>query len=259
MQKARQSPKLASLSLSLWSNPSYNQAICEGVNSNMTTYKLSPSDLTFLWSDCRRCFYLKVVHKIARPAAPMPAIFTRIDGLMKDYFKGRSTAELAPSLPAGVVQHGERWVESQPVQIEGRAAACYLRGKFDTVVQFDDDGYGVVDFKTSEAKPAHLSFYSRQLHAYAYALEHPAPGKLSLQPVTRLGLLVVEPQAMQRTPDGRIAYLGSVTWQEMPRDDAGFLTFLGEVLAVLDSPEPPPPGESCKYCEYRSDARRHGH
>ena len=26
-------------------------------------YKLSPSDLTFLWDECQRCFYLKVVRK----------------------------------------------------------------------------------------------------------------------------------------------------------------------------------------------------
>ena len=35
--------------------------------------------------------------------------------------------------------------------------------------------------------------YSRQLHAYAYTLEHPAPDKLALSPVTELGLLYFYP------------------------------------------------------------------
>lgn len=32
--------------------------------------KLSPSDLTFLWDECPRCFYLKHILGIMRPAAP---------------------------------------------------------------------------------------------------------------------------------------------------------------------------------------------
>ena len=117
--------------------------------------------------------------------------------------------------------------------------------------------YGVVDFKTSQPRPHFIEFYGRQLHAYAYALEHPETGKFGLSPVTRLGLFVVEPVDMQSTQDGRLAYLGAVTWIEIPRDDKAFLAFLGEVLGVLDAAEPPPAGEGCAFCEYRQAAREH--
>jgi len=53
--------------------------------------------------------------------------------------------------------------------------------------------YGVIDFKASNPSTDSARMYSRQLHAYAYALEHPAPGKLSLSPVTKLGLLYFYP------------------------------------------------------------------
>ena len=217
----------------------------------MDTYKLSPSDLTFLWDECKCCFYLKVVHKFLRPSTPMPSIFIKIDGLMKAFYQGKATQEICPDLPPGFVQFGEKWVQSQPILLPGHVKGCYILGKFDTVVRFDDGSYGVVDFKTSTPKPAHLAFYGRQLHAYAYALEHPEVNKFALTPISRLGLLVVEPNAIERTPDGRIAYLGGMTWQEVTFDEAAFLGFLGEVITVLEQPTPPEPSEKCPYCQYR--------
>jgi CRISPR/Cas system-associated exonuclease Cas4 (RecB family) len=213
--------------------------------------------LTFLWDECPRCFYLKVVRGISRPAAPFPRIFSRIDKLMKGYFQEKATAEIAVELPAGRVRFGERWVHSTPIELPGGAASAYLKGKFDTVVEFDDGGYGVVDFKTSEAKAEHVAFYSRQLHAYAYALEHPAANAFALAPISRLGLLCVEPVTMDRSADGQLAYFGSVTWLECPLDMPGFEAFIASILTVLAQPSPPPAAEKCAYCRYRLESRTH--
>jgi hypothetical protein len=223
-----------------------------------SNFKLSPSDLTFLWDECPRCFYLKVVHGFNRPAAPFPKIFNRIDKLMKDHFTGKSTTEISPVLPPGVVRFAEKWVQSQPISIPGLTNSCFIRGKFDTLVEFDDHTFGVVDFKTSETKPEHVPFYSRQLHAYAYALEHSAHGSLSLSPITKLGLLCVEPVALERAASGRIAYVGDVTWQECPKNESSFLEFLYRVLEVLERPSPPDQGTGCSYCDYRAASRNIG-
>ena len=219
------------------------------------TWKLSPSDLTFLWDECPRCFYLKVVHGFNRPFSPFPKIFNQIDKLMKAFFEGKPTAEISMALPDGKVRFGEKWVASDLIELPRRRASCYIKGKFDTVVEFSDGSFGVVDFKTSEARPEHVNFYSRQLHAYAYALEHAAEGNLRLVPVSRLGLLCVEPVAMDRTSQGQIAYLGKITWQECPKDEGQFLGFLDQVLAVLEQPSPPNSGPECAYCKYRQSAR----
>jgi len=221
-------------------------------------FKLSPSELTFLWSECPRCFYLKVARGMARPPSAMPAIFQRIDRLMKGFFQGRSTAEIAPGLPAGHVRFADNWVQSAPISLPGRQAQVYIRGKFDSVVEFTSGGYGVVDFKTTEPRVEHVRFYSRQLRAYAYALEHPAPGKLALAPVTHLGLLSVAPDAMDRDAAGRIGYLGRIAWQPISVDEPGFLSFLGQVVAVLESPEPPAADSECVWCRYRDEARASG-
>lgn len=118
----------------------------------MAVIKLSPSDLTFLWDECKRCFYLKIIHQFTRPSTPMPSIFTKIDELMKTYFEGKSASEFIPNLPPGIIQHGTKTVVSQPIKLAGHALDCYITGRFDTVVRFNDGSYGVVDFKNIHTK-----------------------------------------------------------------------------------------------------------
>ena len=115
----------------------------------------------------------------------MPKIFTTIDQLMKQRFAGQHTEAFVSGLPGGVFEYSEHWVESRPLAVQGHTSSCFIRGKFDTVVRFDDGGFGVVDFKTSARNSEHIPLYARQLHAYACALEQAAPGRLALSPVRR--------------------------------------------------------------------------
>jgi CRISPR/Cas system-associated exonuclease Cas4 (RecB family) len=222
----------------------------------MDSYKLSPSDLTFLWDECPRCFYLKVVKSLPRPSMPFPSIFSNIDSLMKRMYEGGRTEALLPEMPPGEFYLMGKWVESQSIVRGGTEA--YVKGIFDTVIRFDDGSYAVVDFKTSQPSAHHVEFYGRQLAAYAYALEHPAPGKLALAPVTKLGLICVEPIDIDRDASGRIRYVGDATWMEIPKDEEKFLSFIEKVMQVLALPEPPPAAEKCGFCKYRADARTHG-
>ena len=223
-----------------------------------TPIKLSPSDLTFLWDECPRCFYLKYIHGILRPAAPFPSIFGAIDRLMKAQFAGHPASDLDASLPPGVVTVTEQWIESLPISLPGHAQACFIRGKLDAIIEFSDGSYGVVDFKTSAPTQAQIPFYSRQLHAYAYALQNPAPGRVSRSPISRLGLYVETPHATLASTTSEISFHFRSTWLEVPYLESGFLDFIDQVLALLELPEPPPAGESCTYCQYRQHAREHG-
>lgn len=223
-----------------------------------TPIKISPSDLTFLWDECPRCFYLKYIHGISRPAAPFPSIFGAIDRLMKAHFAGHPASEIDPSLPGGIISVSEKWIQSVPILIPGHTLTCFIRGKVDAMISFTDGTYGVVDFKTSEPKPSQIPFYSRQLHAYAYALEHPAPDKLGLSPISRLGLLVEAPHATLNATTEEINFHFASTWLEIPYLEAGFLAFIDKVLSLLEMPEPPFPSENCEYCHYRQHAREHG-
>lgn len=220
-------------------------------------WKLSPSDFAFLWEECKRCFYLKVAKGFDRPSQPFPRIFNVIDGQMKQWFEGKRAETMAPGVPAGVVQFGDGWVQSVPLSFSGHDSTCFIRGIFDTVIALDNGGYAVIDFKTTDVRSDNVAKYSRQLHAYALALEQAAPGETALSPVKSLGLLVFAPNAFAQ--DGSSASLqGTLSWKEIPRNDEQFRSFLGEVLSVLEQPAPPDAAPKCALCKYRDAGRRTG-
>ncbi len=214
-----------------------------------SAWRLSPSDLTFLASECPRCLWNKLAGNLPRPRAPFPRIFTALDLATKRFFAGKRTEKIAPELRPGKVLFADRWVRSGPIYVSGHARPVLIAGRFDSVVKFDDGTYGVLDYKTATPKDAHIAIYSRQVHAYTTALEHAAPGNLSLKPVTQLGLLVVEPAEMIAVK-GAVAYKGLPHWVEIERNDAGFMAFLGEVVDLLEEPSPPEPNPQCQFCDY---------
>lgn len=217
--------------------------------------KLSPSDFAFLWEGCKRCFYLKVVHGIRQPSMPMAAIFKRLEGLQMGFYEGRRTQEVIPGLPPGVIRCGEKVVESEPVQADG-PLPWFIYGKIDSLIEFDDGSWGILDFKTTTISPEKGRLYGRQLHAYAYSFQHPAAqprilkGKApALGPITKLGIFCFEPSDLSQDSAGRQVYTGKAEWIEIPRDDAAFLKFVGETLKVLQGPMPEP-GADCEWCSY---------
>ena len=213
-------------------------------------YKLSPSDLTFLYEGCKRCFYLKMVHNIAQPSIPLPSIFAQIAGLLKNHYDGKQTSELHVDIPPGTVSHGEKSVRSQIIQLPKHNDTCYISGRFDIVVSFEDGTYGVIDFKTSNPNTESANLYSRQLHAYAYALEHPDHGALALYPVTKLGLLYFYPSSIDQQGIERLSYEADITWVEIKKDEQSFLNFIDELLDVLESPAAPEHSPDCRWCKY---------
>jgi len=229
--------------------------------SNSLVFQVSPSDLTFGWNECQRCLYLKIRRDLKQPRIPMPAIFTNIDREMKHRFMDRRTGEgPLDFLPPGLINSADGWVESKPLALPGTDTKLILRGRYDTTARLDDGSHAIIDFKTSVPRTTSVDLYSRQLHAYALALENPGNGKLRLAPITRMGLLCFSPTRFADRAGlshGIQAYFGGgLEWKEVPRDDARFLTFLAGVARVLEGPDPPPAAPGCPYCEYLSRGLR---
>ena len=213
-------------------------------------YKLSPSDLTFSYEGCKRCFYLKVVKGIAQPSIPIPGVFSKIAGLLKDHYTGKHTSELHLNLPPGTISLGEKSVRSQIIQLPNHNDTCYISGRFDIVISFEDGTYGVIDFKTGSPSESSANMYSRQLHAYAYALEHAAPRALSLYPISKMGLVYFYPSSVTQQNLEKILYESEITWIEIDKKEDKFLEFIDEVLTVLESPMIPEHSPSCQWCSY---------
>jgi hypothetical protein len=222
-----------------------------------TSFKLSPSALTFSWESCQRCFWLET-HGYRSPSIPMPAVFNRIDAHMKTCLQGQQLELCVPGMPASVTRYSDEWVESRKIRLPGHTSTCFIRGRFDTVVEFEDGSFGIVDFKTTERRADHIPLYARQLNAYALALEHPSPRAFGIKPVNRMGLIVFEPDTFLGPGFGVAALAGSLRWIEIPRDDKAFRQFIEEVLTILEQPEPPLGTADCAYCRYRATTRELG-
>ena len=218
----------------------------------MTIYNISPSDLTFLWDGCKKCFYLKIKHNLVFKG-PFPGMFSKMGNLTSNFYLDKPSTEISPDLPAGSVKFREKWVKSIPISFPDTSTQIVIKGRFDAIISFDDGSYGIIDYKTSDASEEKAAFYSRQLSAYAYALENPAPNALLLSPITRLGLFVITPDRFEQLPNGELAFVTKTTWMDIPRDDATFLALLREVVSVLDLTSPPDPADDCGLCNYRTN------
>ena len=215
-------------------------------------YKLSPSDLTFGYQGCKRCFYLKVVNGISQPSIPLPSIFTKIANLLKDHYDGKHTKSLHAALPPGAVILGEKRVKSSVIQLPNHKDTCYISGRFDIVISFDDGSYGVIDFKTGSPSKESANLYRRQLQAYAYALEHPAPRALALSPISKLGLLYFFPSEVHQGSIKHLSYRADITWIEVENNEDSFLGFINDVMLFLELPEPPEHSSACPWCCYQA-------
>ena len=213
-------------------------------------YKLSPSEMTFLYDGCQKCFYLKVRHGITQPSIPLPSIFSKIAGLLKEHYNGKRTEELHPGLPPGIIKYGEKHVQSIPLSFEGCQDSCFIKGRFDVATEFDDGTFGVIDYKTGNPEGEFSSLYGRQLHAYAYALENSAPGYLHLTPVTKLALLYFHPTSVSQIRLDWLSFDAEIKLIEVPRNDEAFLAFIKEVMQLLESPQPPGSSSECQWCKF---------
>ena len=92
-------------------------------------YKLSPSDLTFLYDGCKRCFVLKVKHGIRQPSIPIASIFTTISNLQSAHYMGQRLEKILPQLPPGTITRSEEFVTSRPIELDGRSSTCYINGR----------------------------------------------------------------------------------------------------------------------------------
>lgn len=208
-------------------------------------YKLSPSDFKYLWEDCKHCYYKKVKEEIIPSSGPFPAIFTYMNKLLQDSVMGKNLNDIHPDLPSGIIDFQEGYLKSQPVK---GAEDCYISGRFDVLIRLEDGTYTVIDFKITNPNEDQIRKFSSQLHAYKYALEHPATGKEPIK-ISKMGLISVSPESIEHK-DRKLVFTAIPKWHPVEEDMESFLKLIKEISEVLKGGLPQP-SKTCKLCEYR--------
>ena len=210
----------------------------------MSNFTISPRSLNYDLGGCHRCF-AKSLNGESWPDQPYPEILSRLDRQQRAFYDGKPTSVLHPALPAGIVRNA-KGVLSQPFEHHG--VSLTIRGALDAIAEFDDGTIGVIDFKSSIPNNYLCDSYRPQLCAYQWALTYPA--KTEPREVTKLGLLVVCPEAMADTNQG-LAQLVSTTWIEVDYDEAWFADLLQEICDIAADPCSAEPDPECGWCDLR--------
>ena len=206
---------------------------------------ISPSDLTFGLSTCKRCLWIKYWFKVIMPGQ-FPLVGT-MAALQEEHFQGADMPTIDPSLRPGKVSKWGEWVKSKPLIVNGVESRWRILGKYDLVSTNDDGTIGLIDCKVSDSPRDSGQFYSPQLEAYAYALENPAAGKA--QTVASMGLLVWKPTTAIGSTVDEYGFGVFQKYVPVERDQANFLKVIGEFIDVLEG-ELPESGAECQTCNY---------
>lgn len=206
---------------------------------------ISPSDLTFGLSTCKRCLWIKYWYKLIMPGQfPLVGTFA---SLQEAHFHGADMPTIDPSLRPGTVTKWGEWVKSRPLHINGADTRWRILGKYDLVSANIDGTIGLIDCKVSDSARDNGQFYSPQLEAYAYSLENPAAGKSAS--VASIGLLVWNPTAAIGDSKGSYGFGVYQKYVPVERDVPNFLRTIEDFINVLEG-DLPDAGPECTTCTY---------
>jgi hypothetical protein len=214
------------------------------------TFRISPTDLVYLWDDCKRCFYDKVKNGLELPRGFSPH-FTNADRAMRKALDTTEIIDLGVGPRFRVVSQGE-WVESKPMLFQKEGIRLSLRGQCDAIVVTEDEEIFVVDYKTTTQDDAALLKFRRQLSCYVMALESPASERRPPVRVDGMAVIVFDPSRFGVRQDDKVGGLsGKTRWVELPRRDDRYHQFLNEIAATLGSSVPPVAVDTCSVCRLR--------
>ncbi|MFM6840849.1 MAG: hypothetical protein ACKOVI_00280 [Candidatus Planktophila sp.] len=213
---------------------------------------IAPSDLTFGFSTCKRCIWIKYWFSFELKK-DFPLVKS-LSTFQEEHFRRAPMTSIDPSLPAGTVKQWGQWVKSKNIVINGFETQWKLRGIYDLLGHYDDGTVGIIDCKVSDSERDSGDFYAPQLEAYAYTLENPLSGKVF--PVQTMGLLIWKLAGVAETrPNEFVAnsmgFGVNQVYVPVQRDPKRLLTLLEEFITVIDG-EMPDAGSECHACNYLS-------
>jgi hypothetical protein len=211
---------------------------------------IAPSDLTFGFSTCKRCIWIKYWFSFELKK-DFPLVKS-LSTFQEEHFRRAPMPSIDPSLPAGTVKQWGQWVKSKNIVINGVETQWKLRGIYDLLGHYDDGTVGIIDCKVSDSERDSGDFYAPQLEAYAYTLENPLSGKVF--PVQTMGLLIWKLGGVAETrPNEFVAnsmgFGVNQVYVPVQRDPERLAKLLEEFITVIDG-EMPDAGSQCHACNF---------
>jgi len=210
---------------------------------------ISPSDLTFTYGECKRCFWLKYNHGISTPGF-MPLVGP-MSAFQESFYRGKPSRALDPQLSTGTITRWGETVESKRIVINGEETRWRIKGKYDLVVEYDNGTVGLIDCKvtTSEMDDAKVAHYLPQLEAYCFALENPLHGMPYT--VAHSGLMMWRVNGSDVSSNNEFAFTTESAFLMAPRQPEKFQNLMVEVISLIDGAIPES-GDKCKNCNFVS-------
>lgn len=211
---------------------------------------IAPSDLTFGFSTCKRCIWVKYWYSFELKK-DFPLVKT-LSTIQEEYFRRAPMQSIDPSLKPGVVKQWGQWVKSKNITINGLETQWKLRGIYDLLGHYDDGSVAIIDCKVSDSERDSGEFYSPQLEAYAFTLENPLSGKAF--PVSTMGLLIWKlAGAAQTRPNelvsNEMGFGVNQLYVPVERNPEKLQRLLEEFITVIDG-DCPDSGPDCHACNY---------
>lgn len=215
---------------------------------------IAPSDLTFGFSTCKRCIWIKYWFSLELKK-DFPLVKS-LSTAQEELFRRAPMPSLDPSLAPGVVKQWGQWVKSKNIVINGLESQWKLRGIYDLLGHYEDGSVGIIDCKVSDSERDNGDFYAPQLEAYAYTLENPLSGKAF--PVSTMGLLIWKLAAVAETRpnefvENTMGFGVNQIYVPVERNPERLQALLEEFITVIDG-DCPPAGVDCHACNFL-DAR----
>jgi hypothetical protein len=215
-------------------------------NPTFAKTRISPSDLTFLWGDCRRCFWLKYRHGVSHTGI-FPGLVTVLSAKQEGWYEGKTSRDFSTTLPTGVVHSTGLMLHSAPIVVDDRETPFTVGGKYDFLLEYEDGTFGIVDTKIVGKAGDKGDLYWPQLSAYEYLLANPKKG--APRTVSTLGLLVWSVADVHHDGETSPAIGFDIAYQPLAVDPPKFRAFIADVVRVLEGPLPRA-GERCNNCAY---------
>ena len=218
-------------------------------------YSFSPSELDYKAKKCPRCFYILKHHKIDAGDRP-PPVFSTFDSVQKPYFKKTDTKDWGAELPSGTIMDSNELpgkIVSEGL-VDNKNRKYKLQGNPDIVVKFKKEGYGIVDFKTTQIKSDKAENYRYQLEAYAQIFTHPGATKTAptpkLNPITHMGILQFHPQEISSHTKNDCDFKMKISYSPLERNEDDFKDYITKLIDLLEEPVAPKLNLKCNFCNF---------